>query len=48
MNATAELELAPIEATREAPLTLAALAVRPLSALEPTLLALSARYERVA
>lgn len=48
MNATAELELAPIEATRDSPLTLAALAVRPLSALEPTLLALSARYERVA
>jgi hypothetical protein len=48
MNATAELELAPIEATPDAPLTLAALAVRPLSALEPTLLALSARYERVA
>jgi hypothetical protein len=48
MSATAELELAPIEATRDSPLTLADLAVRPLSALEPTLLALSARYERVA
>jgi hypothetical protein len=45
---TAELELAPIEATRDSPLTLAALAVRPLSALEPTLLALSERYRDVA
>lgn len=45
---TAELELAPIEAAPAEPLTLAALAVRPLSALEPALLALSARYDRVA
>ena len=51
MNATAELqlELAPIEAPpADAPMTLATLAVRPLSALEPALLALSERYRAVA
>lgn len=46
---TMELELAPIEqAAAPAAVTLAELAVRPLSALEPQLLALSERYRAVA